>query len=306
MSSARWRRASRSSLIASEIVRTIVRTKAARVDEVQREGVDVGRPARADRAHREEAAGGVAREEVADARAVRREQALPVREPALDLRCVGRPVRDHEAPAVLLVPAEGRDVVVAAVEDAGLARRRLRRRSAVPLHQPVAPAADPRGHPRRQPDADRVAQDRRAEPVDLDDQEAATPGDPRRLLRGQAAGELRVEGVVAVGGDDDRDERREDRDDEGRREGPGERGHLEAGNERCGETEHHRVDDEREEPDGHHVERQRQEDDHRPDEGVEEPEDDGARTGRRRCSRRGFPGRRCRRRGARRPGRPSR
>ncbi len=200
---------------------------------------------------------------------------FPVREPPLDLGGVGRPVRHHEAAAVLLIPAEGRNVVVAAVEDPRLARRRLRRRGAVPLHEPVAAAADPGGHPRRQPDPDRVAENRRGQAVDLDDEKAPAAGDPRRLPRREAAGQLGVERVVAIGRDHDRDEGRRDRDDEGGGEGTRERGDLEARHERGGQGQHHRVDHEREQADGRHVQRQGEEDDHRPHEGVEEAEDHG-------------------------------
>ena len=161
------------------------------------------------------------------------------------------------------------------MEDARLARGRLRRRGAVPFHEAVAAAAHPGGHPRRQPDADRVAEDGRRQAVDLDDEEPSAARDPRRLLRRQAAGQLGVERVVAVGRDHDRDQRREDRDDDRGGEGAGERGDLEARHEWRRQGQHHRVDHEREQPDGRHVQRQGEEDDHRPHEGVQEAEDDG-------------------------------
>ena len=75
----------------------------------------------------------VAGHEVADADAVVRQQALAVRHPAHDLGGVGRVARDHQPLAVPLVPAEGRDAVVVAVEDAGLAGRRHRRQDRLPL-----------------------------------------------------------------------------------------------------------------------------------------------------------------------------
>ena len=161
------------------------------------------------------------------------------------------------------------------MEDARLARGRLRRRGAIPFHEAIAAAANPGGHPRRQPDPDRVAEDGRRQAVDLDDEEPPAARDARRLLRRQAAGQLGVERVVAVGRDHDRDQRREDRDDDRGGEGAGERGDLEARHEWRRQGQHHRVDHEREQPDGRHVQRQGEEDDHRPHEGVQEAEDDG-------------------------------
>ena len=64
---------------------------------------------------------------------VRAVVSAPTSGPApVDLAGVGRMVRDHQPPAVLLVPAERGDVEIVAVQDRGLARRRLRRSSEVP------------------------------------------------------------------------------------------------------------------------------------------------------------------------------
>jgi hypothetical protein len=99
------------------------------VDEVEREGVGVqvahGPAGAAHAAHDEGVALGVAREGVAHAGAAVGEQTLAVRYAPLDLDRVRGMVRDEHAARLLLVPAEGGDVVVVAVEDAGLAGRVL-------------------------------------------------------------------------------------------------------------------------------------------------------------------------------------
>ena len=64
----------------------------------------------------------VAGEEVAPRGAVDREQAAPVGVAALDLGRVLGVRAGHDVVAVLLVPAEAEDVVVAAVQDAAHAR----------------------------------------------------------------------------------------------------------------------------------------------------------------------------------------
>src|SRR5439155_12951208 len=81
----------------------------------------------AEMGHRDDALRGVAREQVANAYAAAGEQALAVRQAALDLGRVGRSVRDEQSTRSLLEPSESRDPVIRPEEDAGLARRRLRR-----------------------------------------------------------------------------------------------------------------------------------------------------------------------------------
>ena len=97
-----------------------------------------------DRGHRDVGPGGVAREEVADARAVVRQQALAVRDRGVTISAASSGwLETMIRPALLLVPAEGRDDVVVAVEDAGLAGRRGRRQERLPAPEPVAAGADP-------------------------------------------------------------------------------------------------------------------------------------------------------------------
>ena len=94
---------------------------------------------------RQVGAGGITGDEVADARAVVREQALAVRDPADDLTGIDRVARDHEVLTVALVPPEGRDPVVVAMEDAGLAAVVIDG-GRLPARQLVAAVADPVGH----------------------------------------------------------------------------------------------------------------------------------------------------------------
>ena len=85
----------------------------------------------------------LAGQEVAAARAAVRQQADAGRPLALDLRAVVRP-RARDDPAGRLVhPAEGRDVVVRAEQDAGLAGPGLRREVGLPFRQLVSLARPP-------------------------------------------------------------------------------------------------------------------------------------------------------------------
>ena len=68
---------------------------------------------------------------------------------ALDLDRVLRVVRDHRPSALLLVPAEGRHVLVAPQQQPGLAGAGLGGEVALPGHDPVCPAIQPAGHRRR-------------------------------------------------------------------------------------------------------------------------------------------------------------
>ncbi|MFM9124945.1 MAG: AMP-binding enzyme, partial [Actinomycetota bacterium] len=102
-----------------------------RVGEV-REVVGAAGRAGLQRGDREARVLGVARDEVAAARAAAGEEAAPVGVAALDLRGARGVVRDDELAALLLVPAERGDVLVRAVQDAGLAGAGLRRPVALP------------------------------------------------------------------------------------------------------------------------------------------------------------------------------
>ena len=170
-----------------------------------------------DRRGRQVRPGRVAGHQVADARAVVREQALAVRDRDYDQRRVDRVARGHQVLAVALVPAEGRDAVVVAVEDAGLAARRHRRQDRLPARQLVAAVADPAGHRVDRAGAHPAGEDRVGEPVDLDDHEARLVGVARRALDQQALDQQPVVRAAAVDAEDRGQDRVDDRVDERRR-----------------------------------------------------------------------------------------
>ena len=130
-------------------------------------------------ADREDRLLGLAGEQVAAARPAVDEQADAGRVAPLDLRAVRRRRADHHAPALLLDPAERRDVLVGAEQDAGLAGAGLRGEVGLPLGEPVAVLGDPARHRRRAAVAHRVAQDRQREPVDLEEDDPRDVGAAR-------------------------------------------------------------------------------------------------------------------------------
>ena len=136
------------------------------------------------------------------------QQPLAVRDPGRDLHRVVRMVGDHDPAGSLLVPAEGRDAVVVAVQDPGLAGRGGRGQERLPARQPVAAGANPVGQVRDAAGPDLAGQDRLGEAVDLDDHEAGLVGPHHALAAG---GHLLHEDreVRVVAGD------REDRDEDG-------------------------------------------------------------------------------------------
>ena len=119
---------------------------------------------------------GVAREQVAAARAAVREQALAGREPALDLGAVGRPGAGDQPCRLLLDPAEGGDVVVRAEQDPRLARARLRGEVGLPLEQPVRALGRPAREHGRVAVAHRPLQDGQRQAVDLEEDDAGGVG----------------------------------------------------------------------------------------------------------------------------------
>ncbi len=143
----------------------------------------------ADRAHRDRAAGRVAGEHVAAARAAGGEQAVAAREAALELGGVARVVGDERAPRLLLVPAERGHVPVAAEQQPGLARARLAGEVALPADQLVAARLDPPRDRRRVPVPHRRAQHLLAETVDLEQDHA----------RGRRCGSRRARDAPACG-----------------------------------------------------------------------------------------------------------
>ena len=112
---------------------------------------------------------GLAGEEVAAARAAVREQPAPGEMAPLDLGAVGGRRADHDRGGLLLDPAEGRDVVIRAEQDARLTRACLRRQIRLPLGEPVRALLEPARHRWDAPVAHRQLQDRQREPVDLEE-----------------------------------------------------------------------------------------------------------------------------------------
>ena len=145
-------------------------------------------------AHGQDQVVGLAGEEVAAARAAVPEQADPRPAPALDLGAVrGRRAR-HQRPGLLLDPPEGRDVLVGAEEDAGLARARLRGEVRLPLGERVRVLGEPARHRRGVAVAHRVSQHRQGEAVDLEEEDprlvggdalAGPPRDWRWIVRSE-------------------------------------------------------------------------------------------------------------------------
>ena len=199
---------------------------------------------------------------------------MPVAEPALDLRAVRRRRARHHRRRLLLHPAEGRDVLVRAQQDARLAGARLRGEIGLPLGETVR-VARPARHVRGVAVAHRAAQHGQREPVDL---EVDDPGDvgagddplpPRDPLR-----DADRRHVVRAEQHGEHDAHR--RDDERREERPAEvvdrraRRRSRAGRRRL---EDERVRDQHEQEAEHERERQPQRREHRRDDGVQRRDD---------------------------------
>ena len=127
-------------------------------------------------ADREDHVVGLAREQVAAARAAVDEQAASRRVAALDLRAVGRRGAGHHRRRLLLDPAERGDVLVRAEQDPGLARAGLRGEVGLPLGEPVRVLLDPARHLRRVAVAHRPPQHGQREPVDLEEDDPGHVG----------------------------------------------------------------------------------------------------------------------------------
>ena len=157
-------------------------------------------PAHQDGAHREHRVWGVARQDVRAAGAVLVQQPAPVGVATLQLLGVARVVGDDRAAAILLPPAEGRHVVVVAVQQTRLAGSGLRGPVGLPALQPVAVLAQPARHDRRVAVAQRAAQHLVGEAVDLQEDH---PGDVRRdgaRPAGLAAQDVALPGLVVIDG----------------------------------------------------------------------------------------------------------
>jgi hypothetical protein len=120
--------------------------------------------------------------------------------PALELLRIARVVGHDRGVAVLLPPAEGRHVVVAAVQEAGLAGAGLRRPVGLPALEPVRALAQPARHDRCVAVADRAPQDLVREAVDLQEDDPRDVADDRARPPRLAADDVALPGVVVVDG----------------------------------------------------------------------------------------------------------
>ena len=194
-------------------------------------------------ADREDHVVGLAGEEVAAARATVAQQAV-ARVTTLDLGAVGRRRARHRRRRLLLDPAERRNVLVRAEQDAGLRGAGLRREVGLPLGQRVASVLEPAGHVRRVAVAHRPLQHGQREAVDLEVDDPRRVGlDPlARALRDPLDHPQRV-GVVVVRPEDDVEHDGHGRRDEGDAESRPERVDLEvAVRDPVGREEHQRIE----------------------------------------------------------------
>ncbi len=220
----------------------------------------------------EDHVGGVARQQVAAAGAAVGQQPVAAGVPLLDEGAVGRRRAGHDAPRLLLHPAEGGDVVVGAEQQPRLRGAGLRREVRLPLGEPVRAGRQPARHLRRVAVADGALQHRPREAVDLEVDDAGNVGHlsraraPRDALRDAQ----RVD-VLVVGAQEHLEHHRHGGGDQRHEQRPEEPVHLEGV---VGEVrrdhDHPRVEQEDEqEADGEHV-RQAQRGDERRQHGVQD------------------------------------
>ena len=132
-------------------------------------------------AHREDHLVGLAREQVAAARAAVTSRPIPLAwSRSISSQSAG-PEHAIVLPGLLLDPAERRDVLVRSEQDPGLARAGLRGEVGLPLDRPDASRRRASGHRRRVPVAHRPPQHGQRQPVDLEEE------DPRNVGRGHAS-----------------------------------------------------------------------------------------------------------------------
>ncbi len=122
-------------------------------------------------ADRQDQVVGLARKQVPATGAAVAKQPV-TREAALDLGAVSRRRARHDGAALLLDPAEGRDVVVRAQQDPCLARAGLRREVGLPFQEAVGPVRKPARHRRRVPVAHRPLEHGLRETVDLEEDDS--------------------------------------------------------------------------------------------------------------------------------------
>ncbi len=155
----------------------------------------------------------VAGEQVAAARTAAGQQTVARAAPPLDLGAVLGRRAGHHRRRLLLDPAEGRDVLVRAEQDPGLAGPRLGGEVRLPFGQVVVVLGDPAGHVGGAAVAHRAAQDRQPESVDLQEDDPRRVG-PRHLslAAGDPPHHTQVVLVVVVGPDQDLEHDRGRRD----------------------------------------------------------------------------------------------
>ncbi len=225
-------------------------------------------------AHGEDDVVGLAREEVPAARATVGQKTVP-RVPALDLRAVGRRRAGHHDRALLLDPAERRDVLVGAEQDARLARSRLGREIGLPFEEPMRVLREPARHRRRVAVPHRALEDGTGEPVDLEVDDARRVG--ADLLAGATRDPLdhpdRVR-VVVVRAQDDLEHDRDRRDEEGGEDCRSDSADVDRVRERAGREHGERVEEEDEEERRRDRVREAERGDDGSDHGVDEADDD--------------------------------
>ena len=249
---------------------------AGRAEEERREGLTVSDPAALglDRRGRQVRPRGVARQQIADAGPVVRKQALSVRDARSDQGRIGGIARCHQVFAVSLIPAEGWDPIVVAVQDPGLAARRHRRQDRLPARQLVAAVADHAGHRVDRAGAHPAGQDRMGEAIDLDDHQAWLVRMASRSLDHQPLDQRAVIRAAAVDPEDRRQDRVDDRVDERADQRGPEAVHVDAGGPLGHHDERDHLEDEHEDADQDQRDRGRQREDNRPDGGVEQRDQD--------------------------------
>src|SRR5205814_1959234 len=144
----------------------------------------------------EEASRRIAREQIADRRATVRQQTGAVRDPTHDLARIFGVVRHHKALRLLVPPAKPGYPVVVAVENAGLARRGLRRQERLPPIEGHAARAEPPREVGSASGAQLFFQDWMRESIDLDKDDARLLCDVALAMpRGELADERTEERI---------------------------------------------------------------------------------------------------------------
>ena len=227
-------------------------------------------------AHREQRVNGVAGHDVRAARAIGVQQPTPVRMAPLDLGRVARMVGDDRCAAVLLPPPERRDVVVVAVEQPRLAGAGLRGPVCLPPEQAVVTVVHPAREVRCVAVPDRALQHVIREPVDLEEVDARGAEVALRAKMPDAAlDHVAVPEVVVVDGQQGGDGRVDDGQPERDRHGGADPLHVHAGLDRSDRADHGPVQQEHAQPQREHGEWERDPDDDRPNQGVDEADQRG-------------------------------